>query len=64
MIYVLLLDLLPMLTLDAQLYLKSTLTSHTKAMNAFAISPHGAMLLSGGELCTSIQFATDSSVRQ
>ena len=42
MIYILLLDLLPMLTSVAQLYLKFTLTRHTKAVNALTVrDEHG-----------------------
>ena len=40
--------LLLTLTYIAQLYTKFTLTRHTKAVNALTVSPHGAMLLSGG----------------
>ena len=54
---------------DTQLYPKLTLTRHTKAVNALAISPDGTLLLSGGSLrvlClvhnSSIHLGNDSRV--
>ena len=40
----------PLTINDVQLYPKLTLTRHTKAVNALAISPDGTLLLSGGSL--------------
>ena len=40
----------PLTINDAQLYPKLTLTRHTKAVNALAISPDGTLLLSRGSL--------------